>query len=112
MPKGLPPCVSVASSLVPVGVSNWYQLKPKALVEKLGVLRRGYWSRLRGTGFFGSSQPVLKACFLVVSRRRSSGSQTEIGSRSDVCGSCRVMWKQTTTGRVAGSVSCEITWAG
>ena len=41
-------------------------------VEKPGVLSRGQWSRLRGTGWetgaFGLSQPVLKACFLVVSR--------------------------------------------
>ena len=68
--KGLPPCVSVAASLVPVGVSNRYQWKPKAPVEKSGVLRRGYWSWLRGTGWetgsFGPSQPVLKAYFLVV----------------------------------------------
>ena len=44
--------------------------KPKAPVEKPAVLRRGHWSRLRGTGWetgsFGPSQPVLKACFLVV----------------------------------------------
>ena len=70
VPKGLPPCVSVAASLVPVGVSNRYQWKPKAPVEKPGVLRRGHWPRLRGTGWktgsFGPSQPVLKACFLVV----------------------------------------------
>jgi hypothetical protein len=60
----------VAASLVPVGLSIRYQWKPKAPVEKPGVLRRGYWSRLRGTGWetgsFDPSQPVLKACFLVV----------------------------------------------
>jgi len=70
VPKGLPPYVSVAASLVPAGLSNRYQWKPKAPVEKPGVLRRGHWSRLRGTGWetgsFGPSQPVLKACFLVV----------------------------------------------
>ena len=70
VPKGLPACVSVAVSLVPVGLSNRYQWKPKAPVDKPGVLRRGHWSRLRGidweTGSFGPSQPVLKACFLVV----------------------------------------------
>ena len=73
VPKGLSPCVSVAASLVPDGLSNRYQWKPKAPVEKPGVLRRGHWSRLRGTGwetgFFGPSQPVLKACFLVVEER-------------------------------------------
>ena len=57
-------------SLVPVGLSNRYQWKPKAPVEKPGVLRRGYWSRLRGTGWetgaFSPSQPVAKARFLVV----------------------------------------------
>ena len=57
-------------SLVPVGKTNRYQWKPKAPVEKPGVLRRGHWSWLRGTGWetgsFGHSQPVLKACFLVV----------------------------------------------
>jgi len=37
VPKGLPPCVSVAASLVPVGLSNRYQWKPKAPVEKPGV---------------------------------------------------------------------------
>ena len=55
---------------VPVGLSNRYQWKPKAPVEKPGVLRRGHWSRLRGTGWetgaFGPSQPVPKARFLVV----------------------------------------------
>ena len=60
----------MAASLVPAGIFNRYQWKPKAPVEKSGVLRRGYWSRLRGTGWetgsFGPSQPVLKACFLVV----------------------------------------------
>ena len=58
-------------SLVPVGVSNRYQWKPKAPVEKPGVLSRGQWSRLRGTGWetgaFGLAQPVPKARFLVVS---------------------------------------------
>ena len=47
-----------------------YQWKPKAPVEKSGVLSRGQWSRLRGTdwetGAFGLSQPVPKARFLVV----------------------------------------------
>jgi len=51
VPKGLPPCVSVAASLVPVGLSNQYQWKPKAPVEKPGVLRRGHWSRFAGTGW-------------------------------------------------------------
>ena len=71
VPKGLPPYVSVAASLVPAGISNRYQWKPKAPVEKPGVLSRGHWSRLRGTGSetcaFGPSQPVPKARFLVVS---------------------------------------------
>ena len=62
--------LEIAAPLVPVGISNRYQWKPKAPVEKLGVLRQGHWSRLRGTGWetgsFGPSQPVLKACFLVV----------------------------------------------
>ena len=62
--------VSVAASLVPAGISNRYQWKPKAPVEKSGVLSRGQWSRLRGTGWetgaFGLSQPVPKARFLVV----------------------------------------------
>ena len=44
--------------------------KPKAPVEKPGVLRRGHWSRLRGngweTGAFGPSQPVPNARFIVV----------------------------------------------
>ena len=70
VPKGLPPYVSVAASLVPAGLSNRYQWKPKAPVEKPGVLRRGHWSRLRGTGWetgaFSPSQPVPKARFLVV----------------------------------------------
>src|SRR6185312_11583991 len=47
-----------------------HQWRPKALVEKPGVLSRGQWSRLRGTGWetgaFGLSQPVPKARFLVV----------------------------------------------
>ena len=59
-------CHLASASLVPVG-TNRYQWKPKAPVEKPGVLRRGHWSRLRGigweTGSFGPSQPVLKACF-------------------------------------------------
>ena len=49
---------------------NKGQWKPKAPVEKPGVLSRGQWSRLRGTGWetgaFGPSQPVPKARFLVV----------------------------------------------
>jgi len=77
VPKGLPPYVSVDASLVPAGISNQYQWKPKALVEKPGVLSRGQWSRLRGTGWsrlretgaFGLSQPVPKARFLVVKFR-------------------------------------------
>ena len=56
--------------LVPAGISNRYQWKPKAPVKKPGVLSRGQWSRLRGTGWetgaFGLSQPVPKARFLVV----------------------------------------------
>ena len=56
VPKGLPPYVSVEASLVPA--------------EKPGVLSRGQWSWLRGTGWetgaFGLSQPVPKARFLVV----------------------------------------------
>ena len=59
-----------AASLVPAGLSNRYQWRPKAPVEKPGVLRRGHWSRLRGTGWetgvLGPSQPVPKARFLVV----------------------------------------------
>ena len=59
-----------AASLVPAGISNRYQWKPKAPVEKSGVLSRGQWSRLWGTGWetggFGLSQPVPKARFLVV----------------------------------------------
>ena len=35
----------------PVGLSNRYQWKPKAPVEKPGVLRRGHWSRFAGTGW-------------------------------------------------------------
>jgi len=35
-------------------------------------------------------------------RRRSSGGQTEIGSQSDVCGSCRIMWKQTCQNELLG----------
>ena len=70
VPKGLPTYVSVAASLVPAGLSNRYQWKPKAPVEKPGVLRRGHWSRLRGTGWetgaFSPSQLVLKARFLIV----------------------------------------------
>src|SRR6185437_4221708 len=70
VPKGLPPYVSVEASLVPAGISNRYQWKPKAPVEKPGVLSRGQWSRLRGTGWetgaFGLSQPMPKARFLVV----------------------------------------------
>ena len=70
VPKGLPPCVSVAASLVSVGLSNRYQWKPKAPVEKSDVLSRDQYSRLRGTGWetdaFGFSQPVPKARFLVV----------------------------------------------
>ena len=70
VPKGLPPYVSVEASLVPAGISNRYQWKPKAPVEKPGVLSRSQWSRLRGTGWetgaFGLSQPVPKARFLVV----------------------------------------------
>ena len=70
VPKGLSPYVSVAASLVPAGIYNRYQWKPKAPVEKLGVLSRGHWSRLRGigweTGAFGPSQPVPKSRFLVV----------------------------------------------
>ena len=58
------------ASLVPAGISNRYQWKTKAPVEKPGVLSRGQWSRLRGTGWetgaFGLSQPVPKARFLVV----------------------------------------------
>ena len=57
-------------SLVPASISNRYQWKPKAPVEKLDVLSRGHWSRLRVTGWetgaFGPSQPVPKAHFLVV----------------------------------------------
>ena len=30
IPKGLPPCVSVAAALAPVGLSNRCQWKPKA----------------------------------------------------------------------------------
>ena len=77
VPKGLPPYVSVAASLVPAGISNRYQWKPKAAVEKPGVLSRGQWSRLRGTGCetgaFGPSQPVPKAHFLVVYLANSTG---------------------------------------
>ena len=73
VPKGLPPYVSVAASLVPAGLSNRYQWKPKAPVKKPGVLRRGHWSRLRGTGWetgaFGPFQPVPNARFLVVGMR-------------------------------------------
>ena len=49
VPKGLPPCVSVAASFVPVGLSNRYQWNTKAPVEKPSVLRRGHWSRFAGT---------------------------------------------------------------
>ena len=70
VPKRLPPYVSVEGSLVPAGISNRYQWKPKAPVEKPGVLSRGQLSRLRGTGWetgaFGLSQSVPKASFLVV----------------------------------------------
>ena len=59
VPKGLPPCVSVAASL----------FQPVPMVPKAP----GYpsqWSRLRGTGWetgtLGPSQQVLMACFLVV----------------------------------------------
>jgi len=85
VPKGLPPYVSVAASLVPAGLSNRYQWKPKAPVEKPGVLRRGHWSRLRGTGWktgsFGPSQPVLKACFLVVRSTLYNGSMATFRER-------------------------------
>ena len=68
--KGLPACVSVADSLVPVGLSNQYQWIPKAPGENPGVLDWGQWSRFRGTGYkigaYAPLQPVLKACFLVV----------------------------------------------
>ena len=74
----------MAASLVPVGVSNRYQWKPKAPVEKSGVLRRGHWSRLRGTGWetgsFGPSQPVLKACFLVVKTSVDSNVTRTVGA--------------------------------
>ena len=70
VPKGLPPYVSVEASLVPAGISNRYQWKPKAPVKKPDVLSRGQWSRLQGTdwetGAFGLSQPVPKTRFLVV----------------------------------------------
>ena len=69
----MPPYVSVEAFLVPAGISNRYQWKPKAPVEKPGVLSKGQWSRLRGTGWetgaFGLSQPVPKARFLVVRYR-------------------------------------------
>jgi len=83
--KGLPPYVSVATSLVPVGISNRYQWKPKAPVEKPGVLRQ--CGSLFGTGwcwetgFFGPSQPVLKACFLVVRSTLYNGSMTTFRER-------------------------------
>ena len=68
--KGAATLRKVAAPLLPVGISNRYQWKPKAPVEKPGVLSRGQWSRLRGTdwetGAFGLSQPVPKAHFLVV----------------------------------------------
>ena len=58
------------TSLVLVGNINRYQWKSKTPVEKSGVLSRGQWSRLRGTGWetgaFGLSQPVHKVRFLVV----------------------------------------------
>ena len=38
VPKGLPACVSVAASVVPVGLSNRYQWMSKATSEKPGVL--------------------------------------------------------------------------
>ena len=67
VPKGLPACVSVAASVVPVGLSNWYQWIPKAPGEKPGILGRGHWSRFAGTGWktgtYGRFQPVLKAGF-------------------------------------------------
>ena len=70
VPKGLSPYVSVEASLVPAGISTRYQWRPKAPVEKPGVLSRGQWSQLRGTGWetgaFGLSQPVPKAHFLVM----------------------------------------------
>ena len=85
VPKGLPPYVSVEASLVPAGISNRYQWKPKAPVEKPGVLSRGQWSRLRGTGWetgdFGLSQPMPKTRFLVVHAcimRRSMSDQNLI----------------------------------
>ena len=62
---------------------HWYRL------ERLGILRRGYWSRLRGTGWetgsFGPSQPVPKAYFLVV--------MAPLLSRTGVPG-----WETGTTG--------------
>ena len=70
VPKGLPPYISVAASLVPAGISNRYQWRPKAPVEKPGVLSKGQWSRLRGTGWktgaFGLFSAGAKARFLVV----------------------------------------------
>ena len=39
VPKGLPPYVSEAASLVPAGISNRYQWKPKAPVEKTRCLK-------------------------------------------------------------------------
>jgi hypothetical protein len=46
-----PTGIKVSAPLVPVGLSNRYQWKHKAPVEKPGVLRRGHWSRLAGTGW-------------------------------------------------------------
>ena len=70
----------MTASLVPAGISNRYQWKPKTPVEKHGVLSRGQWSRLRGTdwetGAFGLSQPVPKARFLVVQEPPSKQSQS------------------------------------
>ena len=56
--------------VVPVGLSNRYQWMLKAPGEKPGVLDRGQWSRLAGTGCktgtYGRFRPVLMGCFLVV----------------------------------------------
>ena len=74
--------------MVPAGISNRYQWRPKAPVEKPGVLSRGQWSRLRGTGWetgaFGLSQPVPKAPFLVV-QAEWINAHTSVRKRSLAC---------------------------
>jgi len=46
----MPACLSVAASVVLVGLSNQYQRQPKSPVEISTVLERWLWSWFRGIG--------------------------------------------------------------